>query len=112
MDQKSFLMIHHDVEETLYFHGLRKVWVSNNMNFTSIWNSPKSRCFPLLETPGSVEVLHEDSTALLLAAKLDLELKLKEDKSRSEEEKGKIFHEITQFLIDNGGDVTALGNVK
>ena len=47
-----------------------------------------------------------------MAAKLDLELKLKEEKSGPEEEKGKKYHEITQFLMDNGGDVTALGNVK
>ena len=60
---------------------------------------------------GSVEILHGDSTALLLAAKLDLELKFKEAKSGLEEEKNKIFHEITQFLIDNGGDVTTLGNI-
>ena len=55
--------------------------------------------------------MHGDSTALLLAAKLDLELKSKEDKSGPEEEKNKIFHEITQLLIDNGADVTALGNI-
>ena len=55
--------------------------------------------------------MHGDSTALLLAAKLDLELKLKEEKSGPEEERGKKYHEITQFLIDNGADVTALGNI-
>ena len=59
----------------------------------------------------SAEVVHGDSTALLLAAKFDLEMKLKEDKSGIEEEKGKKFHEITKFLIDNGADVTALGNI-
>ena len=39
-------------------------------------------------------------------------MKLKEEKSGQEEEKGKAFHEITQFLIDNGADVTALGKSK
>ena len=75
-------------------------------------NTKNKDIFYNLDINGSVEVLHEDSTALLLAAKLDLELKLKEEKSGPEEEKGKKYHEITQFLIDNGADVTALGKSK
>ena len=65
-----------------------------------------------LEHGRDVEILHGDSTALLLAAKLDLEMKLKEDKSGQEDEKEKAFNEITKFLIDNGADVTALGKSK